>query len=432
MEKISGQDILDLWKTTQHPIGVYIHSPFCKEQCTYCNFKGTIFNKNKYKQYYEEYLPKMIGFYSDILSSPQINSYYFGGGTPSLMSPNEMRSIFDLIPNFKSQKNKLMELHVCDWNKEQLDVLKEYNFNIVVVCIQTFDREALKKYKRRVPKDIDVVTEHIRYTHSLGIKTNSDLLYLDTGNITKDIDRLMNDMQLLADNGICEITIQTLFDEIGKFDNIVTATAEMFLNNNPAYAMFNTFVPLGGGIDIPITYKTKNDKVSTRSVTLRMIKRDEDPTEIFHWAPQLDEMSKWPINISKSCSNTLGIGSYNNYKDTFSTIEDRIEYREVGNLNLPEFYITYNKLDYKIKDLIDKFYDILEGYVDEEPPDGVHFSFYTKVNTIDAMSPNKKVKRELVVRMNFSGEENNYVVSNYKKKIHTVWPDFSSGYTFQF
>jgi len=148
IEKISGQEILDLWKTTQQPTGVYIHSAFCKEQCTYCNFKGTIFNKDKWKQYYGEYLPKMIEFYGDILSSPQINGYFFGGGTPSLMSPSEMRNLFDLIPNFKSQKNKVMEMHVCDWNKEQLDVLREYNFNIVIVCIQTFDRDALKKYKR--------------------------------------------------------------------------------------------------------------------------------------------------------------------------------------------------------------------------------------------------------------------------------------------
>jgi len=43
-------------------------------------------------------------------------------------------------------------MHVCDWNKEQLDVLREYNFNNVMVCVQTFDRDALKKYKRRVPE----------------------------------------------------------------------------------------------------------------------------------------------------------------------------------------------------------------------------------------------------------------------------------------
>ena len=425
MKKISGQEILDLWKTTQHSTGVYIHSAFCKEQCTYCNFKGTIFNKTEWKQYYEEYLPKMIEFYGDILSSPQINGYFFGGGTPSLMSPDEMRNLFDLIPNFKSQKNKLMEMHVCDWNKEQLDVLREYNFNIVIVCIQTFDREALKKYKRRVPKNTDVVCEHIQYAHSLGLKTNSDLLYLDTGNIAKDIDRLMEDMQLLADNEITEITIQTLFDEEGKFDNIVTAAVELFLNKNPKYAIFNTFMPMGAGIDIPIiTYKTKNDKGNFRCVTLRMVRRDEDPTEIFHWVPQLDEIN------APNCSNTLGIGSYNNYKDTFSTIEDRVEYKEIGNLNFPEFYITYNKLDYKIRDLIAVFYETLKGHIDEEPPDGIRFDFSTRVNTTKAFGRNKQVKRELMVRVVFPKGDNNYVVSNYRKKLQTIWPEISSGYVF--
>ena len=421
MEKISGQEILDLWKTTQQPIGVYIHSAFCKEQCTYCNFKGTIFNKAEWKQYYEEYLPKMIEFYGDILSSPQINGYFFGGGTPSLMSPSEMRNIFDLIPNFKSQKNKLMEMHICDWNKEQLNVLREYNFNIVIVCVQTFDRVAIKKYKRRIPKDIDIICEHIQYAHSLGLKTNSDLLYLDTGNVAKDTDRLMMDMQLLADNNISEITIQTLFDETGKFDNIVTATAELFLNKNPKYAMYNTFLPVGEKVDIPIVYKTKNDGFSFRIVALRMIRRDKDPIEIFHWIPQLEEMGF----RNNRFANTLGIGSYNNYKDTFSTIEDRIEYKEVGNLNFPEFYITYNKLDYKIKDLVAMFYEELEFHLGEEPPDGIRFYFWTQVDTTEPFGLNKQVKRELIVQVEHQGDDN-HVVSDYRKKLLTIWPKISN------
>ena len=420
--KISGQEILDLWKTTQHSTGVYIHSAFCKEQCTYCTFKGTIFNKHQWKQYYEEYLPKMIEFYGDILSSPQINGYFFGGGTPSLMSPREMRNLFDVIPNFKSQKNKLMEMHVCDWTHEQLDVLKEYNFNIVIVCIQTFDPIALKKYKRRVPKDMDRVCEHIRYAHSIGLKTNSDLLYLDTGNTPKDISRLMSDMQLLADNKISEITIQTLFDEKGKFDNIVTAAAEVFLNQNPTYAMYNNFRPLGRGVDVPITYKTKNDGIIGRTVALRMIRKGENPNEIFHWLPQLEEMSKWPNGVFYDCSNTLGIGSYNNYKDTFSTIEDRIEYKEVGNLKVPEFYITYNKLDYKIKDLIASFYEKLESFIGEEAPDGVHFNFSTQVKTSPEYIRKKKVTRKLVVQIDYSKKGDNYLQSGYIKKLQTIWP----------
>ena len=72
-KRVSDGEILDLWKTTQQPIGVYIHSAFCKEQCTYCNFKGTLFNKDNFRRYYDKYLPKMIEFYGDVLASPYIN-----------------------------------------------------------------------------------------------------------------------------------------------------------------------------------------------------------------------------------------------------------------------------------------------------------------------------------------------------------------------
>ncbi len=427
-KRVSDGEILDLWKSTRQPTGVYIHSPFCKEQCTYCNFKGTLFNKDNFRRYYDDYLPKMIDFYGDVLTSPHINGYFFGGGTPTLMSPQEMRNLFDIIPNFKSQRNKLMEMHVCDWSKEQLDTLREYNFNIVIVCVQTFDRDALKKYKRRVPKDIEGVCENIRYANSIGFETNSDVLFLDTGNIARDLDRLMTDIQTLADNKISVITIPTIFDEEGRFDNLVTATVELFLENNPEYAIYNTFSPVGGGIDIPISYRTKNyNGVSGRCFSLRIIRRDVDPSEMFHWIPQVLEMSKWPhADVEdERVSNTLGIGSFSNYKDTYSTIEDRIEYTEIGDLNSPEFYITYDKSDYKIKDLINKFYEELEHFTGEEPPDGIDFYFSTLVDSINPDSPNKEVKRELVVQVDFPKKNNNYVLSEYIKKFKAAWPHIS-------
>ena len=44
---------------------------------------------------------KLLEFYKPVLSSDIIQLYFFGGGTPSLMSPETMRDIFDCIPNFK-------------------------------------------------------------------------------------------------------------------------------------------------------------------------------------------------------------------------------------------------------------------------------------------------------------------------------------------
>ena len=438
--KVSGREILDLWKTTEHTTGVYVHSAFCKEQCNYCNFKGTIFGYDNHEKYVKEYLPSMLEFYKDILEKPYINGYFWGGGTPSLMSPSEMDNIFKIIPNFKSQKNKLMEMHVCDWHEEQTDVLKDHRFNILIACIQTFDRETLKKYGRRVPKDRQRVFDNIQYTQSLGLNVSSDLLYLDTGNQAVDSSRLMNDMQLLADNNISEITIQTLFDEVGKFDNIVTAIAELFLGNNPEYAMYNTFFPNGSGIDIPIIYRPVDGNIADhldptkyhgRSVTLRIVRRDKDPDEMFYWSPAVDEMTKWPLNITPQWSNTLGIGSYKNYKNTFSTIEDRIEYIEVGNLNSPEFYITYNKDDFKLKDLVADFYNDVYEATGQEPPDGITFYFSALVKGEDEFSVNKKIRRELIIGLQFPDNISiNEFLIEYKNKLIEAWPELSKKWKF--
>jgi len=423
MKKITSGEVLDFWKNTRQPTGVYIHSPFCKEQCTYCTFKGTIFNKHSYKQYYEEYLPRMIDFYGDILSSPQINGYFFGGGTPSLMSPDELRNLFDLIPNFKSIKNKCMEMHVCDWSKEQLDVLREYNFNIVVVCVQTFDRDALKKYKRRVPKDIDVVCEHIQYANSIGLNTNSDLLYLDTGNAGVDINRLFKDMQILGENEISEISITTIFNEDGKYDNLVTAATEYFLENFPEYTIFSTYRGPVQGPQIPLTYRNYGETYP-RCTCNRLYRRDTDWREIFHWLAQIEEMSGKDYD-----KNTLGIGSYRSDKYTFSTIEDKLEYIEVGDLTSPEFFLLYDKADYRMSEMISEFYNDLEELCGD-PPDSMTFSFSTAVKVQDPFNESKQISRDLLINFDTTGGTHNRVgleasdrlLQEYELKLQEAWP----------
>ena len=61
MREFSQKEILSAWKTTKRSTGVYIHSPFCKEQCKFCQFKGTLIKRkgalSAYERYYSTYLP---------------------------------------------------------------------------------------------------------------------------------------------------------------------------------------------------------------------------------------------------------------------------------------------------------------------------------------------------------------------------------------
>jgi len=388
MKEISKEEILTAWSNTKLKTGVYIHSPFCKEQCTYCTFKGTLFEKNAFQRYYSKYLPNQIKFYEPVLSSGIIRNYFWGGGTPTLMSAEIMRNIFDLIPNFKECSRKLMEFHMADWTKEQLNVVSEYNFNTVVACVQSFDREVVKQQKRRAPKNDDVIYNFLDYANNKGLFTMSDIIFFDTGDVNRDLDRLSTDMQKLANHDISEISVQTIFDEVGKYDVQVTDRVNEFLHLNTQYHKgFEREDPNSDFADATGRKVRKEDKI---------YKKEIDWDEMSQQDIHLDGLMTNPEMLLATNYNVLGIGSYKNHKYTFSRIEDKLEYVEDGDSYTPKWFCTYDKKDWPMKKLVDDFYKFLEETIGD-PPDGVIFEFNSEVvqhNEDD--STKKMVERRLI------------------------------------
>ena len=388
MKPITNEEILTAWSNTDFKTGVYIHSPFCKEQCTYCTFKGTMFEKTAFNRYYSEYLPNQIKFYEPVLSSEHIQSYFWGGGTPTLMSAEIMRNIFDLIPNFKECPRKLMEFHMADWTESQLDVVSEYKFNTVIACVQSLDREVVKQQKRRAPKNDDVIFKFIDYAISKGLFVMSDIIFFDTGDVNRDLDRLSSDMQKLADHDISEMSVQTIFDEVGKYDIQVTDRVNEFLNIYPQYHK---------------GFKREHPESDFADTTGRKVRKED---KIYKKEIDWDEMSQQDIHLDGLWTSTemlhatnynvLGIGSYKNHKYTFSRIEDKLEYVEDGDTITPKWYCTYDKKDWPLKKLVNEFYEMLENTIGD-PPDGVSFTFGTYVQQYDEDDSRKKrVERRLL------------------------------------
>ena len=422
-KELSKEEVLSAWKTTKHPTGVYIHSPFCKEQCEYCTFRGTLFKSTEYERYYSDYLPNLLDFYKDILSSDIIKHYDFGGGTPSLMTPTIMRNIFNQIPNFK-EKCKTIEMHVADWSKEQLDVLAEYNFTNVVACIQTFDSDILKKQHRRRPKSIEDVYEKIQYANSLGLNTLSDLIYFNTENIEIDMDRLLQDIQRLIDNDITEISIATLEDndtsfftdksENVRFNKIVRETVYDYIKDNPDYIFQDVDSLIHSNIPeyvivVPFRIHKDMNKIDTG--------------KLFSFLPYLSELDTRLSCVAGGTNyNTLGIGSYNGQKYTFSKIEDKLEYIEVGDIYTPKWYLCYDKADNPTKPLIMEFYEKLENNIGD-PPDGIDFAFKTAVFNYDKHTLSKRVVKELFV--NVICNEESTIIRNYISDLKKIFPNWN-------
>ena len=84
--------------------GIYIHIPFCKKACHYCNFHFS--TGVKYKRDFLEALFIESGLRKEYLGSEKVNTIYFGGGTPSLLSTEEIIRIIDMLYTYFKIDNR--------------------------------------------------------------------------------------------------------------------------------------------------------------------------------------------------------------------------------------------------------------------------------------------------------------------------------------
>lgn len=129
--------------------GIYIHIPFCKQRCKYCAFYSS--TKHGLKEKYVEALCKEIATRHNYITD-NINTIYFGGGTPSSLSHSELRKIFDTIEtNYRIDGNPeiTLEANPDDLTPEYLAMLRTLPFNRLSMGVQSFSNKQLSALGRR-------------------------------------------------------------------------------------------------------------------------------------------------------------------------------------------------------------------------------------------------------------------------------------------
>ncbi|MEO5571575.1 MAG: radical SAM family heme chaperone HemW [Bacteroidia bacterium] len=177
--------------------GIYIHIPFCKQACHYCDFHFSTSLKNK-----NDFLTALlneIGLQKDYFSLnpqntnqsaavrlttydlrlPTINSIYFGGGTPSLLSEKEINSIFyQLSKYFQIQPGaeNTLEANPDDLTKEYLKSLRKTPVNRLSIGIQSFSDPDLRFMNRA--HDSEMALNSVQAANDAGFENLSiDLIY---------------------------------------------------------------------------------------------------------------------------------------------------------------------------------------------------------------------------------------------------------------
>ena len=130
--------------------GIYLHIPFCKRRCIYCDFFST--TQSEKKDTYVDALCKELVLRKEYLDNEPIETIYFGGGTPSQLEKKDFEKIFSII--YKVYKVKedteiTVEANPDDLTSEYLKDLSELPFNRLSMGIQTFNDRTLTLLHRR-------------------------------------------------------------------------------------------------------------------------------------------------------------------------------------------------------------------------------------------------------------------------------------------
>lgn len=130
--------------------GIYIHIPFCRRKCYYCDFYKTVNTSLK---------PKFIGALKteivqrkSYLENEPVETIYFGGGTPSVLSNNEIAEILKTLHDNFVIAHTLeitFEANPDDLSKEYLHEIYQAGVNRLSIGIQSFNDDILKKMNRR-------------------------------------------------------------------------------------------------------------------------------------------------------------------------------------------------------------------------------------------------------------------------------------------
>jgi oxygen-independent coproporphyrinogen-3 oxidase len=130
--------------------GIYIHVPFCRKLCNYCDFYHIISHENN--SGFVKALLKEAVLRKDYIENETVSTIYLGGGTPSVLALNDLENILSVIRNeYKVEPDPeiTMELNPDDVNPEYMNGIRDLGINRISLGIQSWRDSDLKFLNRR-------------------------------------------------------------------------------------------------------------------------------------------------------------------------------------------------------------------------------------------------------------------------------------------
>ena len=162
---------------------LYIHIPFCKSICSYCDFAKMFYNENLALSYLDELSNEVNNNYKQDM----LETIYIGGGTPSILSKKELNKLFYITNKLNIEPNYefTIEANIADINEEFLSLCKSNKVNRLSIGIETINDKFYKLLNRE--NNIEDIKNKILLAKKYFSNINIDLMYAFPSETMEDL-----------------------------------------------------------------------------------------------------------------------------------------------------------------------------------------------------------------------------------------------------
>jgi oxygen-independent coproporphyrinogen-3 oxidase len=179
MTSNSGEEIVSLFSGSDPSLSVYVHIPFCAGKCPYCSFFSVVPRRGE-KEEYCSLLRTEMRFFGERLADEGkfVRTLYFGGGTPSLLSPDEWERLFDCFYHtfsFSERPEITIEANPESLTEGHLSVWKKHGVSRISIGVQSLSDDELLWLGRI--HDADAARRALEQSVLSGFSVSADLMF---------------------------------------------------------------------------------------------------------------------------------------------------------------------------------------------------------------------------------------------------------------
>ena len=186
-------------------LGIYIHVPFCKQICTYCDFCKVLYKQ----EYINKYLTNLEKEINDRYKGELVKTIYIGGGTPSSLSASELDHLLSILTvfNLDNEYEYTIECNIESIDIDKINIFKSYGINRISFGVESFDKNIQKILGRC--HDEEMIFDNIYLTKKYFDNINIDLIY----GVTNDIEIVKSDINKFLELDIPQVSCYSLILE---------------------------------------------------------------------------------------------------------------------------------------------------------------------------------------------------------------------------